>query len=99
MALVVGEILRKASVLYERHAGEIRIEHVDSKSVIILVDSVINTGQMVVDFIRRLTRLNAALRIVIIAAVVQDEEIANIEALKNTIQRQQVGLRTKQQIY
>ncbi|OAP62770.1 hypothetical protein AYL99_01997 [Fonsecaea erecta] len=92
MALGVSEILPAASFLHAHRADDVKSEHVDAISTIILVDSVVNSGQTVIDFVRRLEILNAAARIVIMAGVVQNEAVAKLEALKTTTHHQRIHL-------
>jgi len=51
MALGVNEVLPMASFLHARKPDDVKAELVSLKSIVILVDSVVNSGQTVVDFI------------------------------------------------
>nr|KAK5432368.1 hypothetical protein LTR18_011125 [Exophiala xenobiotica] len=69
MALGVNEILPMAPFLHAREPDDVKADLVDVMSTVILVDSVVNSGQTVVDFILHLMSLNAAIRIIIVAGV------------------------------
>lgn len=80
MALGVSEILPMAPFVHAREPEDVKPELLDLMSTIILVDSVVNSGQTVVGFIRHLAGLSTGIRIVIMAGVVQKDAIVRIEA-------------------
>ncbi|KIW18413.1 hypothetical protein PV08_02701 [Exophiala spinifera] len=94
MALGVSEILPSASFLHARTPNDITAELLHVKSTVILVDSVVNSGQTIADFICHLTVSKPAVRIIVIAGVVQDEAPARIETWCLTRPRQRIDLIT-----
>lgn len=94
MALGVNDILPAASFLHAHRPDDIQGKHIDAISTVILVDSVVNSGQTVVDFVRRVKSLCAAVRVVVVAGVVQREARARIESLRGLMQGQQINLVT-----
>jgi hypoxanthine phosphoribosyltransferase len=53
------------------------ISHVEGKSTIILVDSVINSGKTIVEFLERVRAVSETVRVVIVAGVVQADVMAS----------------------
>ena len=92
MALGVSEVLPSASFLHAYLPEDIKSEHVEAIPTIILVDSVINSGQTIVDFVQRLEMLCQALCTVVIAGVVQSEAIAKLEVLQSSLHHQKLHL-------
>ena len=72
MALGVFDVLPSALFLHANSPQDIASNHLEGQHAIVLVDSVINTGKTVVQFVQRIRELHATLRIVIIAGVVQE---------------------------
>ena len=58
MALGVSEVLPLAAFLHAQKPHDIKAEPLREKSTVILVDSVVNSRQTVVDFIRHLATLD-----------------------------------------
>ncbi|KAI9694450.1 MAG: hypothetical protein M1822_000066 [Bathelium mastoideum] len=71
MALGVNDAFPSASLIHAKFPNDIKDQHLKGMSSVILVDSVINTGKTLVEFIERVLDINAALRIVTVAGVVQ----------------------------
>ena len=53
MALGVNEALPSASFLHAKHAPDITADQLKPASAVILVDSVINNGKTMVEFVTR----------------------------------------------
>ncbi|OCT52360.1 hypothetical protein CLCR_09752 [Cladophialophora carrionii] len=94
MALGVNDVLPAASFLHANRPDDLQPKHVAEMSTVILVDSVVNSGRTVIDFVCRLKTLCKAVRIVIIAGVVQNAAIAKIEDLKDMMRGQRITLVT-----
>jgi uracil phosphoribosyltransferase len=92
MALGVNDILPIASFLYANRPDDLQPKHVVEMSTVILVDSVVNSGRTIIDFVSRLKNLCETVRIVVISGVVQNSAIGNIEGLKVVIRGGQVNL-------
>ena len=92
MALGVNEVLPSASFLHAHLPSDINSDHVKAMSTIVLVDSVVNSGQTVVDFVHRFEKLSQTLCTVVIAGVVQSEAITKLEVLQSSLKRQKLHL-------
>ncbi|KAI5289670.1 hypothetical protein KEM54_003460 [Ascosphaera aggregata] len=65
------------SMLYLAHEShEVDFKHLEGKKTVMLVDFVINSGKTIIEFIRRIRSLDASIRIVVVAGVVQSDFIA-----------------------
>ncbi|KAK0653165.1 uracil phosphoribosyltransferase-domain-containing protein [Cercophora newfieldiana] len=73
MALGVSEAFPAAGFLHAKVAGDITEEHLNGVMTMLLVDSVVNSGKTVVEFVDRVRRVagKTAVRIVVVAGVVQ----------------------------
>lgn len=76
MALGVNEALPKASFVHAGLCEDLLLHHLTDKSTVILVDSVINSGESVVKFVKRIRDLSLDIRIVVIVGVIQKESIS-----------------------
>ncbi|OKL62234.1 hypothetical protein UA08_02343 [Talaromyces atroroseus] len=75
MALGVNDALPSATFLHARAATDILPEHLSSVKTILLVDSVVNSGKSILDFVQYIRTLHATVRIVVIAGVIQSEAV------------------------
>ena len=71
MAYGVSDAFPLAMFVHARDADDIKLHHLEGQLTVILVDSVVNTGQTIVESVRQVRKLHATIRIVIIAGVVQ----------------------------
>ncbi|KAG8749303.1 hypothetical protein FRC11_011450 [Ceratobasidium sp. 423] len=71
MALGVNEAMPLATFIHAKLPSDLKAEYVEGQRTIILVDSVINTGKSIVDFVTRIREVDACIRIVVVAGVVQ----------------------------
>ena len=53
-----------------------KFHHLEGQLTIILVDSVVNTGKTVIEFVQYIRKLHATIRIVVVAGVVQAQCLA-----------------------
>ncbi|TKX19395.1 uracil phosphoribosyltransferase-like protein [Elsinoe australis] len=74
-AFGLNEVFLLAGFLHAKVPEDITFHHVADCFNIILVDSVINTGGSIVDFVRHIRKLHATLRIVVGAGVVQSDAV------------------------
>lgn len=79
MALGVSEALRSASFLHAKHASDITSGHLHRTSAVILVDSVINNGDTMIEFVRHVHELCNAVAIVALVGVVQSGSIDKLK--------------------
>lgn len=71
MAFGVNEAFPRAMFVHARDAEDIKPHHLEGQLTVILVDSVVNTGKTIVEFVQHVCKLHATIRIVVIAGVVQ----------------------------
>ncbi|OOF91460.1 hypothetical protein ASPCADRAFT_57672 [Aspergillus carbonarius ITEM 5010] len=76
MADGVNEAFRKASMLHAFKAEDVKAHHVQGKATVLVVDSVINNGTTIINFVHHIRTLKKKLRIVVVAGVVQARAIA-----------------------
>ena len=97
MAFGVNEAFPQAMFVHASSAGQIKFHHLEKQLTVILVDSVINSGKTVIEFVQHVRQLHATIRIVIVAAVVQaqcvSEEGTLSQALAKHVKTHLVALR------
>lgn len=62
--------------LHAKYAEDIENRHVEDQKTVILVDSVVNSGKTVVEFVRHIRKLHATIRILVVAGVIQADSLA-----------------------
>ncbi|RAL15890.1 uracil phosphoribosyltransferase [Aspergillus homomorphus CBS 101889] len=92
MALGVSEAFPKAMFHHAASVADITHEHLNDRATAILVDSVINTGSSVLEMIQHIRQINATLRIVVVAGVVQKQAVAARSPLCMVARKSNVGL-------
>ncbi|KAL9101252.1 MAG: hypothetical protein Q9163_003466, partial [Psora crenata] len=73
MAFGVSDAFPLAMFVHACYADDIGFHHLRGQLTVILVDSVINTGKTIVEFVQNVRKLHATIRIVVVAGVVQTE--------------------------
>lgn len=71
MALGVNDALPLAMFVHASRPDDVMPHHLNGKHTLVLVDSVVNSGKTVVQFVQHVRNLHATLRIVVIAGVIQ----------------------------
>ncbi|KAI3395113.1 hypothetical protein diail_1728 [Diaporthe ilicicola] len=71
MALGVSEAFPAAMFVHAHAPEDVEEEHITGKRTILLVDSVVNSGKTVVDFVDRVRQIDNTVRIVVVAGVIQ----------------------------
>ena len=71
MALGVNDAFPRAMFVHASEPEDLKPHHLDGQITVILVDSVVNTGKTIVDFVQRVRELHATIRIVVVVGVVQ----------------------------
>ena len=71
MASGVSNAFPLAMYVHAREAEDLKEHHLEGKVTVILVDSVVNTGKSIAEFVNHIRKLHATIRIVIVAGVVQ----------------------------
>lgn len=75
MAFGVNEAFPQASFMHAKDAADLKAEHLQGQETVVLVDSVVNSGKSVVEFVQHIRGLQAELRIVVVAGVVQEQAV------------------------
>ncbi|MCJ1408705.1 hypothetical protein MMC19_002780 [Ptychographa xylographoides] len=75
MAFGVNKAFPEAMFLHADEPEDIKLDHLQGITTVILVDSVVNSGKTVVDFVKQVRKLSATIRVVIVAGVVQDQAV------------------------
>jgi phosphoserine phosphatase/uracil phosphoribosyltransferase/adenylate kinase len=73
MALGVNEAFPLATFMHARDPPDLKEHHLRGYRVLSLVDSVVNSGKTVNDFVKHIRKLHAIIHIVVVAGVVQAE--------------------------
>ncbi|KAM0793851.1 uracil phosphoribosyltransferase-domain-containing protein [Usnea florida] len=73
MAYGVNDAFPLAMFVHAKDTNDLKPHHLEGQLTVILVDSVINTGKTVIEFVEHVRSLHATIRIVIVAGVVQDQ--------------------------
>ncbi|OBT63896.1 hypothetical protein VE03_06571 [Pseudogymnoascus sp. 23342-1-I1] len=76
MAEGINEVFPLAMLVHAIKPDDLKLHHVEEQGSIILVDSVINSGKSMIEFIKHVRKLHATIRIVVAANVVQDKVIS-----------------------
>ncbi|KAL2818252.1 uracil phosphoribosyltransferase-domain-containing protein [Aspergillus cavernicola] len=102
MALGVSKVFKEAMFLHASQPDDVKRHHLKGIVTVILVDSVINNGDTIVKFVQSIRRLHAAICIVVVAGVVQDQAVSGcspIRALARSSQLTIVALRVSANKY
>ncbi|KAL8851015.1 MAG: hypothetical protein Q9221_004098 [Calogaya cf. arnoldii] len=74
MAFGVNDAFPHAVFAHAKDPGDVKKHHLEGQLTLILVDSVINTGKAIVEFIEHIrNKVHATIHIVVVAGVVQDK--------------------------
>lgn len=77
MAYGVSDALPTAMFLHANDPTDLKPKHVQNQHTIVLVDSVINSGKTIIEFLKHIRSLHATIRIVVVVGVVQEEVVAD----------------------
>ncbi len=77
LALGVNDALPLAMFIHARDPDDIKPHHLERQRTVLLVDSVVNSGKTVVDFVQHVRSLYASVRIVVVAGVVQAQSVSS----------------------
>ncbi|KAJ7602821.1 uracil phosphoribosyltransferase-domain-containing protein [Roridomyces roridus] len=77
MARGVWKALPLAMFVHAKKPEELRDEHLVGRKTIVLVDSVVNSGKSVDEFVYRIRELQPTIRIVVVAGVIQTQSISD----------------------
>ncbi|RYP65667.1 hypothetical protein DL769_006246 [Monosporascus sp. CRB-8-3] len=96
MALGVSDALPSAVFMHANRAEDIARRHLEGQRAVVLVDSVINSGGTLVDFVRHIRDLDSTIRIVAVTGVLQEKAVSEgklAHALATDIRLSVVALR------
>ncbi|KAH6621797.1 uracil phosphoribosyltransferase-domain-containing protein [Boeremia exigua] len=79
MALGVSKALRSASFVHSKKFTDIDEHHFKLNETIILVDSVVNSGKSIMEFLTPLRKLCPKVKVVVVAGVVQAKVVEDME--------------------
>lgn len=71
MALGVSDAFPLAMFVHAGDPENLKAHYLERQLTVILVDSVVNTGKTIIEFVERVRQLHATIRIVVVAGVVQ----------------------------
>ncbi|KAJ7706627.1 uracil phosphoribosyltransferase-domain-containing protein [Mycena metata] len=77
MALGVYKALPLAMFVHAKKPEELNNEHLDGRETVVLVDSVVNSGKSVEEFVQRIRTLASTIRIVVVAGVIQAQSLSD----------------------
>ncbi|KID94882.1 uracil phosphoribosyltransferase, partial [Metarhizium majus ARSEF 297] len=86
MALGISDTLPSAVFFHAKIPDDITKDHLDGQKTVILVDSVINSGRTMIQFIEHTRKEHKDIRIVVVAGVVQEETIVRGHAFAGAMQ-------------
>jgi len=76
MALGVNEAFPRATFIHAKRPEDIEPNHLLRQHAVVLVDSVVNSGKTVVNFVQHIRSLHPTIRIVVVAGVVQAQSVS-----------------------
>ncbi|KAJ5801755.1 uncharacterized protein N7518_003823 [Penicillium psychrosexuale] len=76
MAFGVNDAFPLAMFHHAKVPNDLQHEHLKNMVAIILVDSVVNTGKSVLQFVQHIRNLNATIRIVVVAGVIHSQTVS-----------------------
>lgn len=88
MAFGITDIFPLASFVHARQLADVTRRHLDGQVTVILVDSVIDIGKTVVEFVEHVRKLHASIRIVVVAGVIQAQAVAADSAFAKALGKQ-----------
>ena len=92
MALGVNDAFPLAMLLHASRPNDIMLHHLQGQPTCVLVDSVVNSGKTVVQFVEHVRNLDATIRIVVVAGVVQAQSISEGSLAQALARDKQVSL-------
>ncbi|KAG0154474.1 hypothetical protein PDIDSM_42 [Penicillium digitatum] len=76
MALGVNDAFPLAMFYHAKAPSDLQHHHLKKMVTIVLVDSVVNSGKSILQFVQRIRSLHATIRIVVVAGVIQSETVS-----------------------
>ncbi|KAL3431977.1 uracil phosphoribosyltransferase-domain-containing protein [Aspergillus tetrazonus] len=82
MASGIFKVFPKARLHDAKEPTDVQKEHLKGIVNVILVDSVINSGESMAQFVQRIREVDRAVRIIIVAGVIQDQAVKGCSQLR-----------------
>ncbi|CBF78690.1 hypothetical protein AN7288.2 [Aspergillus nidulans FGSC A4] len=82
MASGIFKVFPKARLHDAKEPTDVKEEHLKGIVNVILVDSVINSGESMAQFVQRIREVDGAVRIIIVAGVIQDQAVKGCSQLR-----------------
>ncbi|KAL3463280.1 uracil phosphoribosyltransferase-domain-containing protein [Aspergillus heterothallicus] len=82
LASGISSIFVQARFLHAKHPTDVERKHLEGCVTVVLVDAVVNSGDTVVEFMREIRELNAVVRIIVVAGVVQESVVRGRSELR-----------------
>ena len=76
MAFGVSEAFPTAMFVHAKRPEDIEPHHLSQQRTVVLVDSVVNSGKTIVEFVQHIHNLHATIHIVVVAGVVQAQSVS-----------------------
>ena len=76
MAFGINDVCPLAMFVHAYSPEDVKLYHIQGQRTIILVDSVVNNGQTVVQFVHQVRKLHGTIGIVVVAGVVQSKSVS-----------------------
>ncbi|OAQ99316.1 hypothetical protein LLEC1_05493 [Akanthomyces lecanii] len=93
MAFGINEAFPRAMLVHAHCPEDIKLHHAQTQKNLILVDSVVNSGKSIVEFLQHVSRLKKDLKnIVVVAGVVQEETVAGGHALREMLEQNRIKM-------
>ncbi|KAH7164929.1 uracil phosphoribosyltransferase [Fusarium sp. MPI-SDFR-AT-0072] len=92
MAFGISDVFPQAMFIHASGAEDVKKHHIEGHSNVILVDSMVNSGKSVIEFIKRVVRLEPNINITVVVGVVQAEAIAEGHLFAKVMRRHSAGL-------
>ena len=87
MAFGINAIYPTARFMHASSAGDLKLHYLKPLKTVILVDSVINSGKSIMDFIEHIKTLDDSVQIVLVAGVVQRQVLDRKHAFCGMLRR------------
>lgn len=81
LAMGVNDAIPLATFVHAKKPSDLLPDHTAGKQVVMLIDSVVNSGRTVVEFLRRVRELRSDVSVLVIAGVIQSDAIDEAGAL------------------
>ena len=92
MAFGVSDVCPLAMFLHASCPEDIKRHHLQGQRTIVLVDSVVNNGQTVVQFVHHIRRLYCAIRLIVVTGVVQAKSVSDGGMIHGIAQNTEINL-------